>query len=456
VLYAAYRGYAGTESDRMRLGGLHRASRLLSIVGERDGSVADFLSEVSRCFEAAAAELVLVTEEGVVVHRVHGGRRDTYVKEIDGGGADGLHSLLLSRDHTFRTSIETESDVAAALSAAGWRDCLMSPLPGDHSIAGALVVYDQNGIEGFEEGERAVLEALARETASSFEKGRLFQTVIQERERLTQMVDTTSDGVLTITSTGVVRTWNPGWEQITHCPATAAVGRVISETIGVFDNEGREVDLTNWTDNLDRLPRQVQVFDRQGMRHWLDCSYQMQASDSTLSRVLIIVAHDTTDERQIEQLREDVDRLAELEAVQRQRVLQLQESLQPNMPEVPQTEFGVFYLPSDSSAPTGGDFYDWQLLPGGDVHIAVVDVLGSGVEATNDAFAVIHTLRTLAFQGVPVDSLVREADNLLASLNTELVATVICVRYSPQTGFARLAGGGHPPPLLVRAGGEVR
>jgi anti-sigma regulatory factor (Ser/Thr protein kinase) len=167
------------------------------------------------------------------------------------------------------------------------------------------------------------------------------------------------------------------------------------------------------------------------------------------------VAHDTTDERQIEQLREDVDRLAELEAVQRQRVLQLQESLQPAMPEVSQTEFGVFYLPSDSSAPTGGDFYDWQLLPGGDVHIAVVDVLGSGVEATNDAFAVIHTLRTLAFQGVPVDSLVREADHLLASLNAELVATVICVRYNPQTGFARLAGGGHPPPLLVRAGGMV-
>lgn len=455
VLYAAYRGYAGTESDRMRLGGLHRASRLLSVVGERDGSVADFLSEVSRCFEAGAAELVLVTEEGIVIHRVRSGRRDTYIKEIDGDGADSLHSLLLAHDHTFRTSIENESEISSALGAAGWRDCLMSPLPGDHSISGALVVYDQNGIEGFEEGERAVLEALARETASSFEKGRLFQTVIQERERLTQMVDTTSDGVLTVTATGVVRTWNPGWEQITQCPATAAVGRVISETIGVFDNEGREVDLSRWPDNIDRLPREVQIFDRQGVRHWLECSYQVQATDGTSARVLVIVAHDMTDERQIEQLREDVDRLSELEAAQRARVLQLQESLQPAMPEIAETEFGVFYLPSDSSAPTGGDFYDWQRLPGGDVHVAVVDVLGSGVEATNDAFAVIHTLRTLAFQGVPVQNLVREADQILASLNTELVATVICVRYNPETGRARLAGGGHPPPLLVRGGGEV-
>jgi PAS domain S-box-containing protein len=455
VLYAAYRGYAGTESDRMRLGGLHRASRLLSVVGEKDGSVADFLSEVSRCFEAGAAELVLVTEEGIVVHRVRSGRRDTYIKEIDGGGSESLHSLLLSHDHTFRTSIENDSEVSAALGAAGWRDCLMSPLPGDHSVSGALVVYDQNGIEGFEEGERAVLEALARETASSFEKGRLFQTVIQERERLTQMVDTTSDGVLTITSTGVVRTWNPGWEQITQCPATAAVGRVISETIGIFDNGGHEVDLTTWADNIERLPRDVQVFDRQGMRHWLECSYQVQATDGSAARVLVIVAHDTSDERQIEQLREDVDRLAELEAAQRARVLQLQESLQPEIPEIPQTEFGVFYLPSDTSAPTGGDFYDWQRLPSGDVHVAVVDVLGSGVEATNDAFAVIHTLRTLAFQGVPVEHLVREADHLLASLNNELVATVICVRYNPETGRARLAGGGHPPPLLVRGGGDV-
>lgn len=454
VLYAAYRGYAGTESDRMRLGGLHRASRLLSVVGERDGTLADFLAEVCRCFEAGAAELVLVTEEGVAVHRVRHSRPESYEKEIDAEDPEGLHSILLSHDITFRASIENEGVIGDALTNAGWHDCLMSPLPGDHSVAGALVVYDQNGIEGFEEGERAVLEALARETASSFEKGRLTDAVTKERERLTQMVDTTSDGVLTITSTGVIRSWNRGWEQITQCPASAAVGRTIFETIGLFDADGAEVDLTVWTTDINRLPRELQVFDRQGMRHWLECSYRVEAGEGA-ARVLFLIAHDTTDERQIEQLKEDFDRLAELEEAQRQRVLQLQESLQPETPDVEETEFGVFYLPSDDRAPTGGDFYDWQRLPNGDVHIAVVDVLGSGVEATNDAFSVIHTLRTLALQGVPVERLVREADNILAALNEELVATVVCVRYNPSSGYARLAGGGHPPPLLVRGGGDV-
>ncbi|MDQ1372796.1 MAG: hypothetical protein QOJ09_134, partial [Actinomycetota bacterium] len=75
----------------------------------------------------------------------------------------------------------------------------------------------------------------------------------------------------------------------------------------------------------------------------------------------------------------------EMDASQRDAVHQLQDAVRPPIPAVPDTELGVHYLAADPATPTGGDLYDWQLLPDGDVHIAIVDVMGKGVAATKDA-----------------------------------------------------------------------
>ncbi len=456
VLHAAYRGYAGMESDRMRLAGLHRASHRLGAKDDLDRAMAGFLAEMCRCFESEKAELWLVRNEEVVVYAVRETDEESYTKVVDNLAENSVRVRVCEFVETTRLSAKGVDELSVALRDAGLRDALVTPLPNPELMPGVLAVFDQNGLEGFEEGEYAVLEALARETMSSFEKGRLSAAVVQERHKLSQIVDSTYDGVLTLTGSGVVRTWNPGWEAITGYSAYAVVGRKLSETITLFDLDGHEVRLDQWRGAIDNLPKQLQMLDRTGVAHWLECSYRTEVeNDESGDSVLAVVAHDMSDVREIEQLREDVDRLAELEAVQRNKVLQLQESLQPAVPEVATTEFGVYYQPSDTSAPTGGDFYDWQVLPGGDVHFAVVDVLGHGIEATNDAFAMIHLLRTLAFQGTPVERLVVTADDLIASFNSELVVTVMCGRYRPSTGACRLAGGGHPPPLLIHPDGKV-
>ncbi len=153
---------------------------------------------------------------------------------------------------------------------------------------------------------------------------------------------------------------------------------------------------------------------------------------------------------------ETVTRLTELQAAQREVVHQLQEAVRPPMPEVPLAELGVHYVPADPGAPTGGDLYDWLVLPNGDLHLAVVDVMGKGVAATKDAVGVTHALRLLALDGCSMDRLVARAAALVSSQNPELVATVLVARYRPADGVVQLAGGGHPPALLVCDRGPVR
>lgn len=144
--------------------------------------------------------------------------------------------------------------------------------------------------------------------------------------------------------------------------------------------------------------------------------------------------------------------LEQLRATEQEIVNHLQAAVTPPRPVVPLTELATYYSPADPGAHTGGDLHDWILLPDGDLHLAVVDVMGKGVAATKDALAVTHALRLLVIDGCPLGQLVARADTIVTAQSPDLVATLLVGRYTPSTGVLRLAGGGHPPALLVSRG----
>ncbi len=149
-------------------------------------------------------------------------------------------------------------------------------------------------------------------------------------------------------------------------------------------------------------------------------------------------------------------RLGERERAQREFLHQLEEAVRPRQPVLDGVELGVHYLPADPNEPSGGDLYDWQVLPDGDLHVLVVDVMGSGVSATKDALAVVHAVRVLVLEGCPIGEVVKRVDTLLCDGQPALVATLLVCRYTPATGRMVLAGGGHPPMLVVSPDGRVR
>lgn len=142
--------------------------------------------------------------------------------------------------------------------------------------------------------------------------------------------------------------------------------------------------------------------------------------------------------------------LAELAEAQREIVHELQEAVLPPPPAVAHTELGRYYVGAESAFSTGGDIYDWVILPDGDLQIAVVDIMGKGVSATKDALTVTHALRLLALDGCALEELVEKADPIVTAQSPELVATVMIGRYSPSSGRVRLVAAGHPPAILVR------
>ncbi|MER5733957.1 SpoIIE family protein phosphatase [Streptomyces sp. NPDC002138] len=161
-------------------------------------------------------------------------------------------------------------------------------------------------------------------------------------------------------------------------------------------------------------------------------------------------------ERARRQAEADRERLADALAV-------LQQSLVPSsLPEVPGLEAAVHY---HTAAPDrlGGDFYDLFPVGGGRWAFFLGDVCGKGPQAASLTSLTRYTLRAAALH-------TPEPAEALATLNSVLheryaaggdprYCTVIFGVAEPDADSGRtrvrLASGGHPPALIVRADGRT-
>ncbi|HET7487597.1 MAG TPA: EAL domain-containing protein [Acidimicrobiales bacterium] len=181
LLHWGNRGYAEARADRARLAGLQRATHaLVGPIDPRD-AIAEFLAEVRQCFAVEVVELVLPEADGHVVQRLGeaeaAGIR-TWPLPV---GRPSLAVDLLDAPSAVRIgSRYGEPALREQLRAEGWRDCLAAPLLLERGRRGVLCVYNRTGLEGFETGELAVLEALARELAGALEKADLVEEVLHQ------------------------------------------------------------------------------------------------------------------------------------------------------------------------------------------------------------------------------------------------------------------------------------
>jgi serine phosphatase RsbU (regulator of sigma subunit) len=104
-----------------------------------------------------------------------------------------------------------------------------------------------------------------------------------------------------------------------------------------------------------------------------------------------------------------------------------------------------------------GDLYDFFSLADGRLAFFVGDVSGKGMPAALFMIAVRTLIRHLAPTAPsPAQALARLNAALAADNPSSMFVTLAHGIYDPKTGEAILASGGHPAPVLRRAGGETK
>ena len=137
----------------------------------------------------------------------------------------------------------------------------------------------------------------------------------------------------------------------------------------------------------------------------------------------------------------------------------LQHSLLPReLPDIPGVDIAARYVAAGDGNEVGGDFYDCFATGAGDWALVIGDVCGKGAEAAALTSLARYTLRAAALH-------TRRPSAVLEQLNEALLregldyrfCTVVYVSLTPRADRVTtdITSGGHPLPLVLRAGGDV-
>jgi serine phosphatase RsbU (regulator of sigma subunit) len=137
----------------------------------------------------------------------------------------------------------------------------------------------------------------------------------------------------------------------------------------------------------------------------------------------------------------------------------LQDSLLPaRLPTIPQLEVAALFRPAGAEQRVGGDFYDVFQAGDGSWALAVGDVGGKGPRAAAMTGLARYTLRAVAAREQRPGRVLQRLNEAIIDQQEDEFCTVAYARLELDGGRPRLtlASAGHPPPVAVRAAGEVQ
>ncbi|WUH78539.1 SpoIIE family protein phosphatase [Streptomyces sp. NBC_00435] len=144
--------------------------------------------------------------------------------------------------------------------------------------------------------------------------------------------------------------------------------------------------------------------------------------------------------------------------------LLLQRSLLPRvLPRPSAVELAFRYLPADSRAGVGGDWFDVIALSGARVGLVVGDVVGHGLRAAATMGRLRTSVRVLAQMDLPPEEILTRLDDLISqgsgvrtsiesdepSEDEAVGVTCLYAVYDPVSGTCTMARAGHPLPAIV-------
>ncbi len=343
LLHLAGRGYPLARADLDRIRRLQAGTRALSAVHDVRLEATPFLTELAHSCQALGAELALRRRdgEGLEAYRY----RATTRQELASSAAEEVLTRTLLSERlpvhaigqavpakvrwppalrTIRcrlawwsrvtpasapvTDATDRPVVAAALRAAGWRDCLAVSVWIDGREAGMLAVYDRSGFADLDEADLAIIEAFSREVAAALQRAALVDEIVDARRDAARIVESSNDGIVTIAADGSVLTWNTAFAVLTGYDKGQILGPGGLSLLDARDAGHEPVRLADWAADeasmpsvpampaMSWLPEEVSVRAVGGGRRWLSCSYARIHDDGD-GDLLVVIARDVTDLR---------------------------------------------------------------------------------------------------------------------------------------------------------------
>ncbi len=152
----------------------------------------------------------------------------------------------------------------------------------------------------------------------------------------------------------------------------------------------------------------------------------------------------------------DIEEQKRIEQRSRRVATLLHEALLPaELPRVPGLRIDGLYLPAESDALVGGDWYDAIVLGDGRVLVSCGDVTGHGLQAAADAFRLRQAIAFAGREDPDPATVLRRLNSVMVGEGGALATAVVALFSVDRTSVA-IALAGHPPPIIANPDGDAR
>jgi diguanylate cyclase (GGDEF)-like protein len=187
AVFLAYRAYTSEIRQRTNLEFLHQASRTLSSAADTAPGVAGMLAMALETFRGEAAEVCLLPEGGEdQARRITVGPAEhlEIMRPLAASVSEELAGLIAADPAARIISPETVGGALAAhLRRLGARETMLTSLPGEKRLLGAMLMVNRTGTGGrFGRDDVKLFETLGRQTGAALGQDRLGAQVSELRE----------------------------------------------------------------------------------------------------------------------------------------------------------------------------------------------------------------------------------------------------------------------------------
>ncbi len=184
------------------------------------------------------------------------------------------------------------------------RAILCVPMIAKGRVIGAIELLNKIGGD-FEEEEALRLMRMAAFIAVAIENARLFQQVAAGRDRMASILHSTADGILMADMRGEIQLANPLAVRICACPEETLIGRRIDDVVAELQARAHEVSTPVWNQDAS-APVQISDLALTDSVHRYVRLLRLPVYDAQSEpRGELLILRDITQERELEQLRED-------------------------------------------------------------------------------------------------------------------------------------------------------
>jgi PAS domain S-box-containing protein len=301
ALYLGFRAVLRQSRERERMENLHAASRALASSPTLENALDGFLLTVPDMVQAAEARVVVLRKKQWFASAVRSGE----VKEHLEPAHDGIYPSLIT---TFEQSPDPiivgeddEGDWRPRLEDMGVRHMIAVPLLNEDLVVGCLMAFDRVGAEEFDRSDARLLESLANELVLTLDSYRLFDEVLEERERFGRIFTGSKEGICLINEDGVIQAWNPALARITGYEENEVLGQRWADKVMIRNRNHQRIDGMGIVSVSP--DEELEVVTKQGPARWVTTiSGQVQAGEE---RSWVVLVRDITREHELEEAKSD-------------------------------------------------------------------------------------------------------------------------------------------------------